>query len=119
MSETSTVNTVCGAKTSSGPRLDLIPRRSLERLAARFEKGTLRYGKDNWRKGLSDPSYVTERLAHTIAHCYRLIDKLEGRLPEDGEDDASAIMWGGAFACEATEPEPITEIHPDKKPQNA
>ena len=94
--------TPSGALTSRAPRFDLLPRRALERVAMRFEKGLPRYGKDNWRKGLSDPEYVTDRIAHLIAHCYRLLDKIEGRLVDD-EDDAGAIAWGGLFVCEAVD----------------
>ncbi len=93
----------CGAKSSIVPRFDLIPYSALARLAGRFERGAARYGKDNWRKGLRDKDYVRERAAHVIHHTMRLIGKLDGDIPDDGDDDAAAIMWGGAFLCEATE----------------
>lgn len=93
----------CGAKSSRVPRFDLIPYEALARLAGRFERGAARYGTDNWRKGTVDPDYVRERAAHVIHHTMRLIGKLDGRIPDDGDDDAAAIMWGGAFLCEATE----------------
>ncbi len=93
----------CGAKTSACPRLDLIPYESLLRQAARFEVGLSRYGKGNWRKGLADNDYVAERIAHLINHAARFLAKMEGRMPEDGEDDAGAILWAGAFlACRTT-----------------
>ena len=93
-----------GAKSSLSPRFDLLPRRALERVAARYEKGLERYGKDNWRKGLTDRKYIVERIAHIIGHCYKLIDKLENRENfswPHSDDDASAIGWGGLFVCEA------------------
>lgn len=92
----------CGAGTSSCPRFDLIPANALIRLAFRYEKG-LKYGKDNWRKGLTDRDYVLERLAHGINHLIILREKIEGRLPWSEDDDAAAAMWAGAFLCEATE----------------
>jgi hypothetical protein len=90
-----------GAKGSKVPSLDLIPYRALCRLAARYEHGTEKYGRDNWRKGLTDRQYIRDRAAHVMNHTARLIAKLDGHLPEDGDDDAAAIMWGGAFLCEA------------------
>jgi hypothetical protein len=93
-----------GALSSREPRMDLIPYSALVRLSRRYEKGLRRYGKDNWRNGLTSPSYVVERLSHTINHCYHLIDQIEGRRPWGDDDHAAAIMWGGAFAVAATEP---------------
>lgn len=91
----------CGAKTSEVPRLDLIPYAALVSLARRYEKGIVRYGRDNWRKGLSDRDYVLERAAHVLNHTAILIEKLQGLRPDDGDDDAGAILWGGAFLVEA------------------
>jgi hypothetical protein len=102
MTEAPTVSHSCGAKTSPVPRLDLLPLQSLVRLAARFEKGEKRYGRNNWRKGLKDREYALERAAHVLNHTLLLIEKLQGLRPDDGDDDAAAIMWGGAFLCEAT-----------------
>jgi hypothetical protein len=99
--DTPTITSRCGAKTSPCPRLDLLPYHGLVRCAARFEKGETRYGHDNWRKGLSDKQYVIERASHVMHHCAMLIAKLEGHLPDDGDDDAGAIAWGGMFLCEA------------------
>jgi hypothetical protein len=95
----------CGAKTSSCPRLDLIPYEAQVRQAARFELGLERYEKDNWRKGLRDNDYVAGRIAHLLNHGARFLAKMEGRLADDGEDDAGAILWAGAFlACRTTCP---------------
>ena len=85
------------AKSSIVPRMDLIPIEALIALADRYELGEKNYGHNNWRFGLTDPAYVRERAAHIIIHTYKLIAKLEGLIPVDGDDDAAAIMWGGAF----------------------
>lgn len=100
--EEEVVVTSCGAKTSPSPRLDLIPFGALVRVARRYEKGLERYGEGNWRRGLGDPSYVVERLCHTITHCWRLIEKIKAGRGGEGDDDAAAIVWGGMLACEAT-----------------
>lgn len=102
MSEETTTSAGSGAKSSNVPRLDLIPYQALVRLAGRYEKGLLRYGRENWRKGLTDKDYVLERAAHVLNHAAILIEKLQGLRPDDGDDDAAAVMWGGAFLCEAT-----------------
>lgn len=102
MSDQTTTSPISGAKSSTVPRLDLIPHRALVRLAGRYEKGMKRYGRNNWQKGLTDLDYVLERAAHVLNHASILIEKLQGLRADDGDDDAAAIMWGGAFLCEAT-----------------
>jgi hypothetical protein len=92
----------CGAKTSACPRLDLIPYEANVRMAERFEVGLKRYGRDNWRKGLTDEDYVAERIAHMMNHGARFLAKMQGRMPDDGEDDAGAILWAGAFLAART-----------------
>ncbi len=90
-----------GATSSKVYDFAQIPRYSLERLAARFMHGEKIHGRDNWKKGLHDKSYLIDRLNHVICHTFALIEELEaGELGSD--DNAAAIMWGGMFACEAT-----------------
>lgn len=88
---------------SSCPELGQIPYHALERLAGRYELGAKKYGQDNWRGGLTDKNYVIHRLEHCIRHAYSLINKLRNGVDNNSvDDDAAAIMWAGAFACEAT-----------------
>ena len=91
----------CGATASECPDFAQIPLGALMALARRYELGEKKHGRDNWRKGLADKSYVIARLNHTIYHCLKLVEKIEGKRPLDSDDDAGAIMWGGAFAVEA------------------
>ena len=93
--------TKCGATSSYCPDFGQIPMDALIRLAKRYENGEAKHGRDNWRKGLGDPSYVIGRLNHAIYHSLKLINKLEGKVEWNGDDDAGAIMWAGAFAVEA------------------
>lgn len=99
----------CGASSSEAPAFHLIPLSAVLRLAARYKAGAVKHGPMNWRKGLGQtpppqPSILTEycieRLNHVIYHAFKLIAKLQGFRPQDGDDDAGAIMWGGAFAGE-------------------
>lgn len=78
-----------------------IPLGALKSIAKRFMLGEKKHGRGNWRKGLGNESYTIERLNHIIFHCYKLINKIEGNLQADGDDDAGAIAWGGCFAVEA------------------
>ena len=101
-----------GASSSKIPRFDLIPRSALIRLARRFELGLERHKDGCWnarssQKALLDKEWVIARAAHVVDHALKLIDKLEGRLPEDGDDDAAAIAWGGICLSEATEKDKI------------
>jgi hypothetical protein len=52
-------------KVSTG--LTLIPFHSLFALGKIFVEG-LRYGKDNWKKGVGDKEYQEERLEHALTH---------------------------------------------------
>jgi hypothetical protein len=47
--------------------LSLIPFHSLFALGKIFVEG-LRYGKDNWKKGVGDKEYQEERLEHALTH---------------------------------------------------
>jgi hypothetical protein len=89
------------AKTSACPSFDQIPLSALIALAKRYELGEKKYGRDNWRKSLTDKMYVVERLNHVIMHAKTLQGKLLGEIPWDEDDDAGAILWGGAFCAEA------------------
>lgn len=91
-----------GATSSHCPRYDYIPLSALNSLAERYELGVEKHGKDNWRRGIPDVDYCLERLNHVIRHAITLQLKLQGKMSWDGDDDAGAILWGGAFATEAT-----------------
>jgi hypothetical protein len=51
---------------------------------------------------LEDKEFLIARAAHAIDHALKLIAKLEGLSPEDGDDDAAAIAWAGVCLCEGT-----------------
>ena len=93
----------CGASSSKVPRLDYVSLTALRRLAKRYAQGLPKYGKYNYKQGLTDKEYILERCAHVIDHAYRYIEVLEGQRADDGDDNAAAIMWGGAFLCESDE----------------
>jgi hypothetical protein len=52
---------------------------------------------------LQDKEFVISRIVHVINHAYVLLDKVMGKMEDDGDDDAAAIAWNGIFLCEATE----------------
>lgn len=91
----------CGSTSSKVPRLDYIPRIAAEKLAERYALGAVKHGKYNYKQGLTDKEYVLERCAHIIEHTMKYVEELEGLVPPSGDDNAAAIMWGGAFLCEA------------------
>lgn len=102
------VTHACGATSSYCPDFGQIPIDAQIALAKRFELGEVKHGRDNWRKGLDNVSYGVSRLNHVIYHALKLINKMEGKLPWDDDDDAGAIMWGGTFAVE------LTKVHKPK-----
>ena len=61
-----------------GTGLVLIPLYSLLALGKIFIEG-LRYGRDNWKKGVNDKEYQEERLEHALLH---LIKYKEGNRSE-------------------------------------
>ncbi len=107
MKKTEKVIFKSGASSSKIPRFDLIPRVALIALAHRYELGIERHGTRAWnvsspdQSPLEDIDFLTARLAHVIDHATKAIDKLHGRLPDDGDDDAAAIMWGGSVLAAA------------------
>lgn len=98
-----------GAASSKIPRYDLIPRIALTKLSDRFEKGVEKHKERAWnarsqnQECLTDLEFVVARAAHAIDHASKLIEKLTGVLPDDGDDDAGAIIWAGACLCAAVE----------------
>lgn len=89
-----------GATSSALVGYDQLPYHAMLRLASRYSLGEFKHGRHNWRKGLKDRQYALNRLGHVIHHALKAIAILEGFLPDDGDDNAGAIMWGGAFLAE-------------------
>ena len=46
----------------------LLPFFALERVALRFEGGSVKYGDHNWRKGIPTSSFVNSAIRHIIKH---------------------------------------------------
>jgi hypothetical protein len=90
-----------GATSSALPGYDQLPYHAMRLLASRYSLGEAKHGRHNWRKGLNDKDYVIKRLGHVVHHALKAIAILEGFVPDDGDDNAGAIMWGGAFLAEA------------------
>jgi hypothetical protein len=104
MSETITT-TATGAKSSVEPDYTFLPTAGLLKAIERFESGMPKYGRDNWRKGLNDPTYLQGRLAHAIGHLFLLRDALEklerkeSLSPKELDDHIGAVLWFGMFAA--------------------
>lgn len=90
------------------PHFHLIPTVALEALAERFEKGIERKGDKAWnaissnQQILTNREFAIERISHIIHHCMKLRDKLtadDNPFADGDDDDAGAIVWGGAFLC--------------------
>jgi hypothetical protein len=91
---------------SNKPRFGLVPYEALVALANRFDLGEKKYGEKAWnalssQEGLSDEEWVVARVEHVIHHAYTFLQKYKGLIPDDGDDDAAAIMWGGCLLSEA------------------
>lgn len=58
-----------GAKSSEmRPRYDLIPLRAQEREAIRMAEGAMVHGENNYRQGLGDDDFITDRINHLFHH---------------------------------------------------
>jgi len=83
---------------------------SLVRVARVFREGSIKYGKDNWKKGIGDKEYQLERANHALKHLLVYIHELktgeylgelkyknssyeDGALLGEKEDDLSKVMW--------------------------
>lgn len=96
-----------GIKSTKIPRFELIPKSSLEALALIFERGIERKGDGAWNalapsreEALKTKEFVIERLSHVIKHSYDAIRKVMDETELEGEEDAGAIMFGGAVLAE-------------------
>lgn len=100
-----------GGSSSNAPRLELIPFEALVRAARRFELGIANRPdgsawnaiSDNREACLKDREFLINRAAHVALHAMKLKAILSGELPDDGDDHAGAILWGGCFLACATE----------------
>ncbi len=70
----------------SNTGLVMIPFYSILRIGRIFVEG-LRYGRDNWKKGVGDKEYQEERLEHALLH---LIKWKEG---DRSEDHLAKVAW--------------------------
>jgi hypothetical protein len=81
------------------PHFSSIPYSFLEALGKRYTLGDDRYGRDNWRNGLSDIEFLRERANHLAWHVLRY---LSGEFGEDTEEEnLAAAAWGCATLIEA------------------
>lgn len=83
-------NTNTASSETVSPGIDQIPFAFIERLGGIFAEGEAKYGRDNWKKGNSDPSYERERLRHAIRHLYLWADG------DTREDHLTKVAW---FCC--------------------
>lgn len=90
-----------------GLGLTMIPFHSLYRLGQIFREG-LRYGKDNWKKGVNDKEYQEERLEHALNHLFLW---KEG---DRSEDHLAKVMW---FCTTQMELERMENQPPQTPPQ--
>lgn len=69
-----------------GTGLVLIPWYSILELGKIFIEG-LRYGRDNWKKGIGDKDYQEERLEHAMLHL------LKWKEDDRSEAHLAKVMW--------------------------
>ena len=103
------VEVVPGALSTPGIAYQLIPPIVWERGAKRFMLGEERKGDKAWNADspnqhiLTNKKFILDRLAHTMAHTLKLMDKIRHDKDLTDDDDAAAIWWGASFAICATE----------------
>lgn len=103
------VEVVPGGLSTAGINYQLIPPIVWERGAKRFMLGEERKGDKAWNADspnqhiLTNKKFILDRLAHTMAHTLKLMDKIRHDKDLIDDDDAAAIWWGASFAICATE----------------
>lgn len=80
--------------TTSGPKTEKlgtspsqIPVEAIEAIGRIFEEGRVKYGRDNWKKGLNNPTYQEERLNHAIVHLFKYANG------DTSEDHLAKVAW--------------------------
>ena len=92
-----------------GTGLILIPWYSILAIGKIFIEG-LRYGRDNWKKGVKDPQYQEERLEHAMLH---LIKWKEG---DRSEAHLAKVAWFCVTQLELERLENCHALMPEKQP---
>jgi len=115
MSEPAKIITLaCGATASVAPQFQYLPLNAILKMCKRFADGAKKHEPFGWMRGLvgrpplppipsPEMEYALERANHVIYHTLKYQRKLQGLLPDDGDDDAAAIMWGGSVLSELRE----------------
>lgn len=68
---------------------NLISPAVIMRLATRLSVGATKYGSVQWRQGINDKEYITDRFNHTVQHLLNFM--------QDGDtkdDNLGAMLWG-------------------------
>jgi hypothetical protein len=86
-------------------RFDLIPAVALLRLAQHFEKGAVKYGENNWQKGIPVHSYLDSAIRHLMKY-------LDG---QTDEDHLVAATWNCMCAMWTEEKMPEMQDIPTRK----
>jgi hypothetical protein len=74
-------------------RFDLLPVNAMFRLAKHFENGAVKYGDENWLKGIPLRRYLDSLLRHSF--------KVAGGLED--EDHLCAVIWNACCLLETQE----------------
>ena len=107
-----------GAKRSEKlPNTNRIPLGFLQLIAWRGDKGEEKYGRFNYRKGLTDQDFVEQGFAHTQAHLQHLANAYHdlGVFPLELDDSLAGAAWGLMMLWEARQ----AQITPQETVQEA
>ena len=74
-------------------RWDLLPFRTLSKLAIHFEKGAVRYSDRNWENGIPVGEYLNSAMRHLYKYWLGYTD----------EDHLSAFVWNAVCLAETAE----------------
>lgn len=88
---------------SKCPQYHLIPTSGLNCEASRFELGEIKHKDKTWNAKYPEKlteEFVIERLNHVIKHAKLALDIIIGVVEDDGDDNASAIKFGGSVLAE-------------------
>ncbi len=88
--EKSNIQTGTGKASSSHKALsyNLISPYFIRRLAQRMTVGGVKYGSVQWRQGINDTEYITDRFNHMVEHLLKFMS--EGNTEDD---NLGAIIW--------------------------
>jgi len=87
------------------PNTTRVPIGFIEMIATRGDEGEEKYGRHNYRRGLTDTEFIEQGFAHGVKHLQALANYYHdhGTFPRQADDDLAGAAWSLMMLWEARE----------------